>query len=148
MSHPPPPCPESELMLMLMPASLKYHSTSNYWISNAPVWCTTAVMPCSLLQRARPQKQHPPSPHHSHYGSWVTNIDMFIRGTSQPRVLTVPLKPRGWSAEGGQREHSDEQVNFTINSAVLAIKDRARPCITTDITDIKHCIRRGCNGLS
>lgn len=35
-----------------------------------------------------------------------------------------------------------------INSAVFAIKDGTRPCITTDIMDIKDCIRRGRNGLS
>lgn len=28
----------------------------------------------------------------------------------------------------------------TINSAVFAIKDSARPRVTTDITDIKDCI--------
>lgn len=35
-------------------------------------------------------------------------------------------------------------TSLTINSAVFAIKDSARPRITTDITDIKDCIRRGC----
>lgn len=63
-------------------------------------------------------------------------------------VFTGLLKLRDSRAVGGQWECSDEQVNFPINSAVFAIKDSARPCITTDITDIKHCIRRGCNGLS
>lgn len=145
MSHPPPPCPESELMPM--PAPVKHHSISNSWIPNTVVWCATTVMPCSLLQRARPCRQHSLSQHHSHCGSWVTNMDMFIRGTSQPLgTVNSAFKAQGLECSGWAA--MSKLTSLTINSAVFAIKDSARPCITTDITDIKHCIRRGCNGLS
>lgn len=50
-------------------------------------------------------------------------------------------------ADGVKAEMS-KLTSLTINSAVFAIKDGARPCIDADITDIKDCIRRGQNGLS
>lgn len=36
-----------------------------------------------------------------------------LRDQSALGVVTVPLKPRDWSAVGGQHERSEEQVNFT-----------------------------------
>lgn len=78
--------------------------------------CTTAAGRCAAPWNAMfPRIPTPPLfPHHRDYGSYVRSVGTFIRRAGQRwGGLRIPLKPRDWSAVGGQHERRNAQVNFT-----------------------------------